>query len=233
MASSSVAGARWVSGGAVLGGHDHQVIIGDHIREVGIPRMQLEHHRIAALGADAGDIAEHGLGGRGGVLAQMVIDRGHHVVGGEAFAVVEGHALAQVEGPDSRIRGRFETFGQFGNRGAVHGNFSQRVVHRREADKGERVDPRAGITGVGGTTARQAQAQHAAGLGRGVLGKGREREPHGKCRRHRTGHGAVFEEVPSVHRLSHFVVVFTHGLAPLKVNRHRHVSARSGSRHCV
>jgi hypothetical protein len=79
------------------------VIIGDHIGEIGVARLQFEHHAVAATGADLGDIAEHGFGRRGGLLAQVMLDRRHHVMGVQGFAVVEGHAGPDFEGPDTCI----------------------------------------------------------------------------------------------------------------------------------
>ncbi|MNJ58538.1 hypothetical protein D3C77_541720 [compost metagenome] len=66
--------ARLPVGCAVLGRHDRQMIVGDNIGEIDVARMQLEHHRIVALGAHLRHITEHGLGCRRGFVAQVMLD---------------------------------------------------------------------------------------------------------------------------------------------------------------
>ncbi|MNR64246.1 hypothetical protein D3C85_1868250 [compost metagenome] len=50
------------------------MIVGDNIGEIDVARMQLEHHRIVALGAHLRHITEHGLGCRRGFVAQVMLD---------------------------------------------------------------------------------------------------------------------------------------------------------------
>ena len=204
---------------AVLARHDHQMVIGDHVGEVGVARMQLEHHAVAAVGADLGHVAQHGLGRRAGFLPEVMLDRGDHIVGGQGLAVVEGHALAQFEGPDPGIRGRGPAFSQFGDRRAVDGNFGQGVIDRRETDKGEGIDPGTGVFRVGGAGAGQSQTQHAAGFRRCLGRHGAQWQAHGERAGHRCGSRAVLEKVTTrkaefMVRLSNLVFVIAHCIAP-------------------
>ncbi|MNY18772.1 hypothetical protein D3C86_1521760 [compost metagenome] len=181
--------------------------------------MQFEHHAVAAVGADLGHVTQHGLGRRGGFLAEVVLDRSDHVVGGQGLAVVEGHALTDFEGPDARVRGRGPAFCQLGDGRAVDGNFGQGVIDRREADEGEGVGPGARVLGVRGAATGQAQTQNTAGFWRGLPGKGAKRQPHGERPGHRCGSGAVLEEVSTrktefMVRLSNLVFVIAHCIAP-------------------
>ncbi|MNJ40919.1 hypothetical protein D3C77_358240 [compost metagenome] len=216
--------ARLPVGGTVLGRHDRQVIVGDHIGKVDVARMQLEHHGIVALGANLGDVAEHGLGCRGGLVAEVMLDRSYDIVGVQGLAVVEGHALAQGEGPDPCIGAQFPALGQFRNGAAIHGDFAEGVVHRREADKGEGIGPGARIARIGGAATGQAHTQHAAGFGRGLLGPAAHRQAKAESAGHRGCRGAVLEKIATrqaavVHRLSNFVVVIAHGIAPVEPQR--------------
>ena len=148
-----------------------------------------------------------------------MLDRGDHIVGGQGLAVVEGHALAQFEGPDPCVRGRGPAFSQFGDCRAVHGNFGQGVIDRRETDKGEGIDPGAGVLGVGGAGAGQAQTQYATGFWRRLRRHGAKRQAHGERPGHRCSCRAVLEEVTTretefMVRLSNLVFVIAHCIAP-------------------
>ncbi|MND94450.1 hypothetical protein D3C80_866670 [compost metagenome] len=222
VAASADAGAP--VGNAILAGHDCQVVVSHHIREVGIARVQFEHHAVSAVGTHLGHIAEHGLGRRSRRIAQVMVDRGDHIVDGQALAVMKLHALAQFEGPDPGIGRRRPAFCQLGDGRAIHADFSQGVVHRREADKGEGIGPGTRIKGVGGAGPGQAQAQHAAGLGRRFLGEGIHRQAHGKRSPESACGHAVLEKITAVQhavlkRLSNLVVVIAHCIAPVDLQR--------------
>ena len=86
-----------------VGGADAQVVVADQVGEVGVAALQGHHHHVLAVRLHILDGLDDADGGRAAVLAAVVIERGDHVRGGEAPAVVELDPLAQLEGPHGGV----------------------------------------------------------------------------------------------------------------------------------
>jgi hypothetical protein len=104
-----------VGGAVVVGRQDRQVIVAGDKGEVGVGFAQREDHGFRPVRLDVGDRLEQRLGRRSGVLAHVMAERGHDVVGRHRPAVVEGRAAAQLEDPFAGAVGRLEAFGEVGH----------------------------------------------------------------------------------------------------------------------
>ena len=123
-----------VHSATVLGRADDQMVVADQVREVGAAAGQLEHHRVLAVRLDVLDRGDDALGGRLGILAAVMVERGDDVVGIERLAVVELHALAQLEGPGRGIGRSVPALGQLADEIAVRRDFGQVVAQLAETD---------------------------------------------------------------------------------------------------
>jgi hypothetical protein len=106
VAHARLVGHNLVRAGADAGGRvvlaairlDHQVIVGHHIGQVGIRFLQLDDD-VAAISLDGIELGDEGQRRRFRVLVAMALQRRHDVLRRQLLAVVEGHALADLEGP--------------------------------------------------------------------------------------------------------------------------------------
>ena len=94
------------------GGHDRQMIIADDKGEVGVAGLQREDHRVIAVGGNGLNRVDDRLGRRFRLLAAMMVYRGDNVSRLQGLAIVEFHALTQVEAPLPGVRRRFPGLGE-------------------------------------------------------------------------------------------------------------------------
>ena len=144
---------------------DDDVIVRQEVGEVGVAGGEHELHLVVAELLHLLDRAHDGLGGGLGALLGMDRQRLQHVVGVEVLAVMERHALAEVEGPGLGVGRRLPAFGELALERPVGRDLGQAVEHRavRQHDH-EAVGMRAPVPAVGGVGARDAHAQRAAVL---------------------------------------------------------------------
>jgi hypothetical protein len=126
----------------------------------------------------------------------VVAEGGDHVIGGHAFAVVEGEALVQLEDPGRGVGGGLEALGQIADHVAPGVHLGQAVGARSpERDLRAHVRPSARIEAVGGGPLWNAEAcQAAAFRGGGDTGAAQHRGC--QCRAGTERHGAPHELAP-------------------------------------
>jgi hypothetical protein len=78
-----------------------------------VARLELEDHRVLAVGLDVLDRRNKALAGRLRILAAVNVDGMDDVLGYERLAVVELHALAQLEHPLGGVVRHLPALGQF------------------------------------------------------------------------------------------------------------------------
>jgi hypothetical protein len=78
---------------------DAQLVHGQQVGQVGIRAVQRDRHLVFVARLDVGDRRDQRLCARFGILTAVVIERMHDVRGRELLAVVESHALADLEDP--------------------------------------------------------------------------------------------------------------------------------------
>ena len=148
------------------GGSDDQAVGGELNGQVGVRRLERDDEVVAVLLA-----LLHGRHHRTAVAVgiEVVVLVGvarEHIVHGQRLAVVELHALADLEAPGLGVVG-FPALGKTGDRLAVVVQVGQRVVHRDDGG-GELIgaDRPPGIEAVGVRTALGADPKVAPAPGR-------------------------------------------------------------------
>jgi hypothetical protein len=151
---------------AVLGRHDRHVIVADDVREVGVALLHREDHRVLTVRLDLLDRLEDGLGRGLRLLAEMVVDRGHHVPGVQGLAVMELNPLTQLESPLNGVVRGLPALRELGDE-FVGVAYLREVIAQAVPDelhvavgKGRR------IKGVGGRAVPDSDAEAAAFLRR-------------------------------------------------------------------
>ena len=145
---------------------DHDVVIGQQQRQVGVRRLQLDQHHPCAVGLDRLDAAEDAEGARLRLLVGMALDRRHHVGGGQLLAVVEGDALADLELPGQRVVAGAPGFGQHRYRRAVdRRGLDQHFAPGTAESVGHLARPQGRVEAVGGGATDHAELEGAALLG--------------------------------------------------------------------
>ena len=101
----------------------------------------------------------------------MQVDGEHSVVGGEALAVAELDALAEIEDPLGGTGLGFPVGGELGDGAHIGADFDQRIEEGVADGGGNGVVPGGRVKAFGGGAAADAELQHAA-LARGFRGIG-------------------------------------------------------------
>ena len=92
---------------------DTDVVVGDEIREVGTAALQRELYLMVGQFLHLFDGGHNRLGGGLCAFLDVHVHRRDDVIGAKGLAVVELHALTQVEGPDLGVRRRFPALCKF------------------------------------------------------------------------------------------------------------------------
>jgi hypothetical protein len=153
----------------VLGRHDRQVVVADDVGEIGVARLQGKDDPVAPVRLDLGHRFENGLGRGLAVLAAMVVDRGHHVIGGDGLAIVKRDATANLEAPGHRVVRGLPALGDIRDDlpGVAH---LREVIAQAVAEHlGVAVLEGGRIQGVGRRAVPQAHAEVAALLRSGGM----------------------------------------------------------------
>ena len=109
--------------------------------KVRVGRGQLELDGAVAVLGHLGNLPQIGFGRRLRILRQMAIERIDHVVGVERLAAVEGHALAQLEGPFCRVIVGFPTGRQPWHGAQIRTAIDHQVINRKAAQNvGRRIE---------------------------------------------------------------------------------------------
>ena len=162
---------------AALAREDGKVVVAEDEREVGVSGAEGEDHGVLAVGLDVGDRFHDGLGGGLRVLAPVVVDGCDDVLGGDFTAVVEGHALTQLEGPGPDVGRRLPALRDLAGERAVRAHLRHVVVVPVRQRDHEAVLMGRRVEAVHGLAVRLAHAHDAALLG-GKDGAERRRERH-------------------------------------------------------
>ena len=153
------------------------MVVAQDEREVGVAGPEGEDHGVRAVGLDVGDRLDDGLGGGGRFLAPVMVDGGDDVLGGDFAAVVEGHPLAQLEGPGADVGRCLPALRDLTGKRAVPGHLRHVVVVPVGHRDGEAVFMGRRVEAVHGLAVRLAHAHDPALLG-GEDGAERRRERH-------------------------------------------------------
>ena len=114
----------------------------------------------------------------------MHVHGGDDIVGTECLAIVELHALAQVEGPDLRISGSFPARGKFADQLTFRRHFGQTFEDAAMAHVDHVcIGMCTAVPRVGRVAAGQAEAIGSAVLWRGHRRHARDRQCARGCRR--------------------------------------------------
>ena len=140
---------------------DTDVVVGDEIGEVGTAALQVELYLVVGQLLHLLDRGHNRLGSRLRAFLDMHVHRRDDVIGAERLAVVELHALAQVEGPDFGVGRCFPALREFADQFAGRGYLGQGLEHATCAHVDhEAVGMGTAVPGVGRVAAR-----HADGVG--------------------------------------------------------------------
>lgn len=148
---------------------DGQVVVGHQPGQVGVAARKLDDNGMVAVGGNVRDVGEQRLGGRGALVAAMVVERGDDVIGGEFPAGVEAGLVGELEGPLRGVGAGFPAGCQVGTERPVtvdHGQVAA-VRMRKEDHRAGQIGAR--IVGVAGVAVVNAPAERSALLGRGPL----------------------------------------------------------------
>ena len=104
-------------------GIHQQVIIRHQIWEVCVARLQRELNLAVGHLLHLGDGCDNRLGSGFRTLSDVQLQRLNHIVSTKGFAIVESHALAQVECPGFGVRRCFPAFRQFTLQQAICAHF--------------------------------------------------------------------------------------------------------------
>ena len=148
-------------------GHHHDVVVAQVVRQVQVARLHEDLNRVRVNLLDVGDVGQQSLGGRLGFTAVQV-DGVDDIVGVQRFAVAEGDALADVEGPVGRAGLDVPFFEQLTHGIAVVGDFDQTVVDHQTGGDHDGVGIRQRIQAVRWRATFHAHAQGAAFFGLGL-----------------------------------------------------------------
>ena len=140
---------------------DHQVIIAQQERQVGIRRVQPDDEHVA-LDLHRGDAAHDAQRTRFAVLVGMALHRAHHILGGQRLAVVELHTRPDLEHPGLRIRRRLDALRQTHLKLAVLVHIHQRLAELVQHVIGHGAGRQRRIKRVGALAARHTHPHHAA-----------------------------------------------------------------------
>ena len=185
-------------------GQDDQVVVvrGRVEREVAVRRLELEHHgrRVGGLCAALGEHAGERRQGVGAVVGIGVeVERRRDVLGGHRLAVLELHALANLERPLRPVAVGLPALGEARDRLELAVGVDQELARLPEYGERalvvhlDRVEVRAGGLQTGADRAALLDVGRvdlaAAGAGRVRLAARRAR-PSARCRRPRRGSSA-------------------------------------------
>ena len=188
-------------------------MLGQDIGEIRIAPLQGENH-ILPVCLHIGDLLHGRLQGRLGIRPHVMAHRGDDVGRREVLAVVEGHALAQLDDPGLGAIGRLEGFRQIRADVPFGIDLGEKAPEGHVDRAHVAVENRAGVEGVRGRSPADADAQISAFLGGGRLGLG---EHHLGGRGDNAGSQRELNEFPAVHPPAADL-----GLHPAKLAKTRH-----------
>ena len=186
-------------------------MLGEDIGEIRIAPLQGEDN-ILAVCLHIGDLLHGRLQGRLGVRPHVMAHRGDDVGRRQILAVVEGHALAQLDDPGLRAVGRLEGFRQVGADVPFGIDLGQKAPEGHVDRAHVAVENRARVEGVRGRSPADADAQISALLGGGRPGLAEHRLGG---RRHNAGSQRELHEFPAVHPPA--ADLAPHGGKPVKI----------------
>ena len=143
------------------------MIVAADIGEVGIAAGQGEDDRIRPIGLDVRHCLQQGFGRGFGIRAHVVAVGGDDILGGEALAVVEGHALQELEAPGLGPVDGLHAFDEIRRDVALGVDLGEAVGHGApEGHLGPGIGIAGGVEGIGGGAMGKAEAGRAALLRR-------------------------------------------------------------------
>ena len=150
---------------------DRQVIIRQEIGQIGIAISQGDDDRVRATDVDFLDLLDDGPRARGGIGFHMMFKRLAHIFRIKAFAIVEGHARAQLKVPDLRAGLCLPAFRKIAGNRTIGQDLDQVVIDAAiEGSAGPAGRPGARIKIVILRGIVQPQPHEAPGLWLGRLG---------------------------------------------------------------
>ncbi len=194
----------------IVGRDDDGVVVvgGDDVGEVAVGRVEMEGDGVVVdlLGPTLGQRALEGGERVGGVLRiGQAVDGGDHVVGLHLVAVVELHALADLEGPDRAVLIGLPALGQDRLQPEIGAGDRQELAGLQQHHQPAIVVDGDGIDGA--RRQRGSGADGAAGLGgaggrrkgRGPQARDAQRPGQGREQRHaQAQHRAMAQEFAAV-----------------------------------
>ncbi|MCY1293653.1 hypothetical protein D9M70_429200 [compost metagenome] len=203
---------------------DDKVVVGQQQRQVGIAFRECQHE-LAAVGLDFLDRLHHAECARFRLVIGVALQRLDDVVERQLLAVVELHALADVEGPGRCVGRGLPGFGKCRHRCACRRMaFDQHVAPVASDDEHELRKRLGRVLRVGGGGTFEAELQMAAALR--LLRRRAGRKQRAGRRGENAGSGCAAEKLAPVHLAEHdllceVILVIAHSPVPFFVGIRR------------